>query len=475
MSDPTMSDPTDADPTGAGRSSGPPVADLVIANARCVATLDAERRELDGGWVAIADGLVVAVGTGEPPPATAVLDATDCLVTPGLVNAHHHLFQNLTRAFPPMTDKPLFGWLQSLYPRWRGLDTDSVHVSSWVGLAELALAGCTTSTDHLYLHPHGAGDLLTAEIEAAADLGVRFHPTRGSMSLSVKDGGLPPDDVVADDDEILAACEEAVHRHHDRTFGAMTRIALAPCSPFSVTEDLMVRTAELAERLDVRLHTHFAENAEDDEFSLATFGCRPMEYLERTGWCSDRTWVAHCVMPDHDEIHRLGAAGVGVAHCPSSNMILSSGIAPVVDLRRAGVHVGLGVDGSSSADSASLWLEARQAMLLAKLRDGAGAGTARMALEMATLGGAGCLGRLGELGTLSVGAVGDVAVWPLTGPSFAGAIADPIEAWLRCGPVAARHTVVHGRAVVVDGRLTSPQLPEMLADHDRHARRIQAL
>jgi cytosine/adenosine deaminase-related metal-dependent hydrolase len=475
MSDPTMSDPTDADPTGAGRSSGPPVADLVIANARCVATLDAERRELDGGWVAIADGLVVAVGTGEPPPAADVLDATDCLVTPGLVNAHHHLFQNLTRAFPPMTDKPLFGWLQSLYPRWRGLDTESVHVSSWVGLAELALAGCTTSTDHLYLHPHGAGDLLTAEIEAAADLGVRFHPTRGSMSLSVKDGGLPPDDVVADDDEILAACEEAVHRHHDRTFGAMTRIALAPCSPFSVTEDLMVRTAELAERLDVRLHTHFAENAEDDEFSLATFGCRPMEYLERTGWCSDRTWVAHCVMPDPDEIHRLGAAGVGVAHCPSSNMILSSGIAPVVDLRRAGVHVGLGVDGSSSADAASLWLEARQAMLLAKLRDGAGAGTARMALEMATLGGAGCLGRVGELGTLSVGAVGDVAVWPLTGPAFAGAIADPIEAWLRCGPVSARHTVVHGRAVVVDGRLASPRLPEMLADHDRHARRIQAL
>jgi cytosine/adenosine deaminase-related metal-dependent hydrolase len=454
---------------------GTAVADLVIANARCVATLDAERRELDGGWVAITDGFVSAVGTGGPPPAAVVLDATDCLVTPGLVNAHHHLFQNLTRAFPPMTDKALFGWLQSLYPRWRGIDTESVHVSAWVGLAELALAGCTTSTDHLYLHPHGAGDLLTAEIEAAADLGMRFHPTRGSMSLSAKDGGLPPDDVVADDDEILAACEEAVSRHHDRTFGAMTRVALAPCSPFSVTEDLMVRTAELAERLDVRLHTHFAENAEDDEFSLATFGCRPMEYLERTGWCSDRTWVAHCVMPDHDEIRRLGAAGVGVAHCPSSNMILSSGIAPVVELRRAGVHVGLGVDGSSSADAASLWLEARQAMLLAKLRDGAGAGTARMALEMATLGGAGCLGRLGELGTLAVGSVGDVAVWPLTGPAFAGAIADPIEAWLRCGPVAARHTVVHGRAVVRDGELVSARLAEMLAEHDRLARRIQSL
>lgn len=452
----------------------PPIADLVVANARCVATVDAERRELDGGWVAITDGLISDIGAGPAPRAATVLDATDCLVTPGLVNAHHHLYQNLTRAFPPMTDKPLFGWLQSLYPLWRGLDTESVHVSAWVGLAELALAGCTTSTDHLYLHPHGAGDLLTAEIDAARDLGVRFHPTRGSMSLSEKDGGLPPDDVVADDDEILAACDDAVHRHHDRSFGAMTRIALAPCSPFSVTEELMVRTAELAERLDVRLHTHFAENAEDDAFSLATFGCRPMEYLERTGWCTDRTWVAHCVMPDHDEIQRLGAAGVGAAHCPSSNMILSSGIAPVVDLRAAGVHVGLGVDGSSSADAASLWLEARQAMLLAKLRSGAGAATARMALEMATIGGAGCLGRLGEIGSLTVGSVGDVAVWPLTGPAFAGALADPIEAWLRCGPVSARHTVVAGQAVVRDGSLVSERVDEMLAAHDRLARRLQA-
>jgi len=451
-----------------------PIADLVVANARCVATVDATRREVADGWVAITDGVVSGVGTGAAPAATTVLDATDCLVTPGLVNAHHHLYQNLTRALPAMTDKPLFGWLQSLYPLWRGLDVESVHVSAWVGLAELALAGCTTSTDHLYLHPHGSGDLLGAEIEAARDLGVRFHPTRGSMSLSEKDGGLPPDDVVAGDDEILAACDDAVHRHHDRSFGAMTRVALAPCSPFSVTESLMVRTAELAERLDVRLHTHFAENAEDDEFSVAMFGCRPMEYLERTGWSSDRTWVAHCVRPDPDEIQRLGAAGVGVAHCPSSNMILSSGIAPVVDLRAAGVHVGLGVDGSSSADAASLWLEARQAMLLAKLRDGAGAGTARMALEMATIGGAGCLGRTGEIGTLEVGAVGDVAVWPLTGPSFAGAIADPIEAWLRCGPVAARHTVVHGRAVVRDGRLVSERVNEMLTAHDRLSRRIQA-
>ena len=452
-------------------------ADLLIENALVVATVDDDRRELKGGWVAITNGLVSGVGSSlDPKPAAREkLDATDCLVTPGLVNTHHHMYQNLTRAYPPMTDKPLFGWLQSLYPLWRAIDEEAVFVSAYVGLAELALSGCTTSTDHLYLHPHGAGDLLTAEIRAAQELGMRFHPTRGSMSLSQKDGGLPPDDVVSNDDEILSASQLAVERHHDRSFGAMVRIALAPCSPFSVTEELMVRSAELAEKLDVRLHTHFAENAEDDDFSIATFGCRPMEYLERTGWCSDRTWVAHCVMPNHDEVHRLGAAGIGVAHCPSSNMILASGISPVVDLRAAGVKVGLGVDGSSSADSASMWLEARQAMLLAKLRNGASAGTARMSLEIATRGGAGCLGREGEIGEISVGSVGDVAVWSLTGPSFAGAIADPVEAWLRCGPASAKHTVVHGRVVVRDGQITHPVLDEMLKSHHSISSRIQQL
>ena len=452
-------------------------ADLLVENALLVATVDDSRRELKGGWVAITNGLVSGVGSSlDPKPAAREkLDATDCLVTPGLVNTHHHMYQNLTRAYPPMTDKPLFGWLQSLYPLWRAIDEEAVFVSAYVGLAELALSGCTTSTDHLYLHPHGAGDLLTAEIRAAQELGMRFHPTRGSMSLSQKDGGLPPDDVVSNDDEILSASQLAVERHHDRSFGAMVRVALAPCSPFSVTEELMVRSAELAEKLDVRLHTHFAENAEDDDFSIATFGCRPMEYLERTGWCSDRTWVAHCVMPNHDEVHRLGAAGIGVAHCPSSNMILASGISPVVDLRAAGVKVGLGVDGSSSADSASMWLEARQAMLLAKLRNGASAGTARMSLEIATRGGAGCLGREGEIGEISVGSVGDVAVWSLTGPSFAGAIADPVEAWLRCGPASAKHTVVHGRVVVRDGQVTHPALDEMLKSHHSISSRIQQL
>ena len=374
-----------------------------------------------------------------------------------------------------MTNAALFGWLKTLYPLWSTLDEEAAHVSAWVGLAELALSGCTTSTDHLYVHPAGAGDLLSAEIAAAHDLGVRFHPTRGSMSLSVKDGGLPPDSVVQDHDVILDESKRAVERHHDRSHGAMVRIALAPCSPFSVTKQLMIDSARLAEELDVRLHTHFAENAEDDDFSLATFGCRPTDYLEETGWCTDRAWVAHCVMPNADEVQRLGRARIGVAHCPSSNLILSSGIAPVVDLRAAGVHVGLGVDGSSSADSASMWLEARQAMLLAKLRNGADQGTARMALEVATRGGAGCLGRIGEIGELSVGAVGDIAVWSLTGPLFAGAIADPIEAWLRCGPTAAHHTIVNGKSVVRNGQLVSTRVEEMLSTHRKVAAKMQSV
>ena len=420
--------------------------------------------------------MISGVGAaGSELQATRVIDATDCLVTPGLVNTHHHMYQNLTRAFPPMTNAALFGWLQTLYPLWSTLDEEAANVSAWVGLAELALSGCTTSTDHLYVHPAGGGDLLSAEVMAAKDLGMRFHPTRGSMSLSQKDGGLPPDNVVQDHDVILAESQRAVEQHHDASHGAMVRIALAPCSPFSVTKQLMTESAQLAEKLDVRLHTHFAENSEDDAFSIATFGCRPTQYLEDVGWCTDRAWVAHCVMPNHDEIQQLGKAKIGVAHCPSSNMILSSGIAPVVDLRAAGVHVGLGVDGSSSADSASMWLEARQAMLLAKLRNGAAAGTARMSLEIATRGGAGCLGRVGEIGEISVGAVGDLAIWSLTGVAFAGAVADPIEAWLRCGPTGAKHTIVNGKLVVDNGQLVSNKVDSMLATHRTVAKRMQRI
>jgi cytosine/adenosine deaminase-related metal-dependent hydrolase len=451
-------------------------ADLVIAGADLLVTMDDQRRELRGGWVAVTRGVVSGVGEhGREPEATRRVDATGCLVTPGLVNTHHHIYQNLTRAHLPATTGTLFEWLTALYPLWSRLDAEAAYVSAWVGFAELALGGCTTTSDHLYVHPRGGGDLITAEIEAAADIGMRFTATRGSMSLSQKDGGLPPDSVVQDDDEILADSERIVGRHHDRSPHAMVQVALAPCSPFSVTPELMRRTAELAERLDVRLHTHLAEDLDEDDFCRERFGCRPIEYFESVGWGSDRSWVAHCVHPSHDEIARLARWGTGVAHCPSSNMILGVGMCPVNEMVAAGVPVGLGCDGSSSADAASLWLEARIALLLSRLRLGPASTSARDALEWATVGGAACLGRRGEIGQLTVGACGDVVVWPLGGVVHAGALSDPVEAWLRCGPTAPRHTIVAGRSLVEDGRLASPRVDEMLRAHGRIATAIQGM
>jgi cytosine/adenosine deaminase-related metal-dependent hydrolase len=443
--------------------------DLVVTSAELLVTMDDEWREIPGGWVAITDGSVSGVGAGgTEPPASRVVRADGCLVTPGLINTHHHMYQNLTRAFRPALAGDLFHWLGTLYPVWSRLDEDAAYTSAWIGLAELALGGCTTTSDHLYVHPRGAGDLLSAEISAARDFGFRFHPTRGSMSLSEKDGGLPPDSVVQDDDEILADSERLVARHHDPRPGAMVRVALAPCSPFSVTPELMQRTAALAERLDVRLHTHLAEDRDEDTFCLRTFGRRPIEHFEACGWGTDRAWVAHCVYPDAAEIERLARWGTGVAHCPSSNQLIGAGLAPITELRRVGVPVGIGCDGSASTDCASLWLETRAALLLARLRGGPGAMEARDALEMATRGGAACLGR-DDIGHLSLGAAGDLVCWPLEGVAFAGALSDPVEAWLRCGPVAARHTVVNGRLLVENGNLTASGLDDMLARHRKIA------
>ena len=459
-----------------GSSQGP--VDLLVSGADLVVTMDDDRRELAGGWVACRGGFVVAVGgAADPEPeATRVLRADGCLVTPGLVNTHHHIYQNLTRAYRPATSSSLFDWLTTLYPRWALLDEEAAYVSAWVGLAELAVGGCTTSTDHLYVHPADGGDLLGAEIAAARDLGMRFHLTRGSMSLSQKDGGLPPDSVVQDDDTILAASEEAVARHHDRAPGAMVRIALAPCSPFSVTADLMRRTAELAERLDVRLHTHLAEDPDEDAFCIETYGCRPIELFEDVGWGSDRSWVAHCIYPNEAEIARMGEWGTGVAHCPSSNMMIGGGgIAPVSDYRAAGVPVGLGCDGSASTDCASLWLEARGALLLGRQRGGPTAFSARDALELGTRGSAACLGRLGELGVLAPGAAADLVAWKLDGLTFAGALTDPVEALLRCGPTSAYHTVVAGRPLVEDGELRVGGTEDMLRRHRTAAARLQGL
>jgi cytosine/adenosine deaminase-related metal-dependent hydrolase len=451
--------------------------DLLMRGAELVATCDADRRELAGGWVAVSDGVIVGVGEAgsEPTRATRTIRAEGCLVTPGLINTHHHIYQNLTRAYRPATGSNLFGWLTTLYPIWAGLDEEAAYLSAWVGLAELALGGCTTSMDHLYVHPAGGGDLISAEIAAAQELGMRFHATRGSMSRSQKDGGLPPDTVVQDDDTILADSERLVARHHDPHPQAMIQVALAPCSPFSVTPGLMRATAELAERLDVRLHTHLAEDVDEDAYCLDVYGCRPVELFEDVGWGSDRSWVAHCVYPDAQEIDRLAAWGTGVAHCPSSNQMIGAGLAPVRELRAAGVPVGIGCDGSSSTDSASLWMESRNALLLARLRHGPEAMQARDALEMATLGGARCLGRAGQIGTLAVGAAGDLAVWALEGIAFAGALSDPIEAWLRCGPTAPRHTVVAGRSIVADGQLVAPEVDDVLGRHRRVAARLQGL
>src|SRR3954462_3537911 len=453
----------------------PARADLLITDAELIATVDDARREIPGGWVAVTGGMISGLGGpgDDRPAAVRTVDARGCLVTPGLVNTHHHLYQNLTRAFAPALTGGLFEWLVTLYPLWARLDEEAAYVSAYVGLTELAQSGCTTSTDHLYVYPRGAGDLVSAEVAAARDLGVRFHVTRGSMSLSVKDGGLPPDSVVQEDDEILAESERLVAAHHDRDPLALTRIALAPCSPFGVSTSLMTRTAELAEQLDVRLHTHLCETQDEDAFCLERFGRRPVDYLADVGWMTDRVWLAHVVWPNPPEVARLGAAGVGAAHCPSSNMILGSGLAPVQELRAAGAPVGLGVGGSASADSASLWLEARTAMLQGKLRHGASAMAARDALEIATRSGAACLGRAGEIGELSVGACGDLAVWPLDGVRFAGALSDPVEAWLRCGPVSARHTVVAGRLVVEDGVPGHPGLEEQLAVHCRVSAAMQ--
>jgi cytosine/adenosine deaminase-related metal-dependent hydrolase len=453
-----------------------PTADLLVRNAALVTTCDEAGRELPGGWVAVTDGLVTGLGASpeQTPEAARTIDANGCLVTPGLVNTHHHLYQNLTRAFAPAVNGTLFEWLTRLYPVWAGIDEEASYLAAWVGLAELALGGCTSTADHLYIAPRAGGDLWAAEIAAAREVGLRFHPTRGSMTVSKKDGGLPPDSVVQDDDTVLADSERLVAAFHDATPASMLSVALAPCSPFSVSPALMTATAELAERLDVRLHTHLAEDPDEDDYCLERFGRRPVDQFAEVGWLTSRAWVAHCIYPDASEIIRLGAAGVGVAHCPSSNMILGNGrICPVRDLRAAGTPVGLGCDGSSSNDMASLWLEARTALLLGKMRGGAAGATARDALHVATRGGAACLGRAGEIGELTVGACGDLVVWAADPIAHAGAHTDPVETWLRCGPGRARETVVAGRVLVEDGALTLAGIDDVLARHRAVATRLQ--
>ncbi|MEL6885009.1 MAG: 8-oxoguanine deaminase [Pseudomonadota bacterium] len=431
----------------------------LIRGASHLVTMDDGARVLRDADLRVRDGVVQAIGAGlEVEAGEELVNAAGCVVTPGLVNTHHHLYQTLTRAVPAAQDALLFGWLQTLYPIWARFGPEHMFVSAQVGLAELALSGCTLSSDHLYLYPNGAR--LDDTIAAASEVGLRFHPTRGAMSIGESDGGLPPDDLVEHEAAILDDCIRVIDAFHDPAAGAMCRVGVAPCSPFSVSRELMRDAAVLARDKGVMLHTHLAENDEDIAYSLAQFGCRPGQYAEDLGWVGGDVWHAHCVKLDPSEIALFAQTGTGVAHCPCSNCRLGSGIAPVRAMRDAGVPVGLGVDGSASNDAGNLVAEARQAMLLQRVARGADAMSAQEALWIATRGGAQVLGR-DDCGHLSVGARADIAIWDVTGVQSAGSW-DP-AALLLAGPTTVRDLFVEGRQVVRSGQVTTVDLQAVLS------------
>jgi len=442
--------------------------DILIRNAAAVVTMNSVREEISGGDVLIRGGVIAAVGTNLAAPGAEVVEAKGCVVTPGLVNTHHHLYQTLTRAVPGGQDALLFGWLKTLYPIWAGFGPEEMFISAQIGLAELALSGCTLTSDHLYLFPNGAR--LDDTIAAAAEVGLRFHPTRGAMSIGESMGGLPPDSLVERETAILEDMIRVVDAHHDPRDGAMVRVGLAPCSPFSVSRDLMRDAALLARDKRVMLHTHLAENDEDIAYSLAKFGCRPGQYAEDLGWTGDDVWHAHCVKLDADEISLFARSQTGVAHCPCSNCRLGSGIAPVRSMRDAGVKVGLGVDGSASNDAGNLMLEARQSLLLQRVARGADAMSAREALEIATLGGAKVLGRP-DCGSLEVGKRADIAIWDVSGIEAAGSW-DPVASLILCGPTRVRDLFVEGRQVVRSGQMATIDLPRVIERQNQLARAL---
>ncbi|WIV50034.1 8-oxoguanine deaminase [Marivivens sp. LCG002] len=435
----------------------------LIRNAY-ILTMDDVRREFVGDLL-IEGGVIREVAPTISAEDAEIHDATGCVLTPGLVNTHHHLYQTLTRAVPGGQDALLFGWLQTLYPIWSRFGPEEMFISAQVGLAELALSGCTMTSDHLYLFPNGSR--LDDTIAAAGEVGLRFHATRGAMSIGESDGGLPPDSLVEEEQAILEDSIRVVDAFHDASEGAMVRVALAPCSPFSVSRDLMRDAALLARDKGVMLHTHLAENDEDIAYSQAMFGCRPGQYAEELGWTGDDVWHAHCVKLDGSEIELFARSKTGVAHCPCSNCRLGSGIAPVREMRDGGVKVGLGVDGSASNDAGNLILEARQAMLLQRVAKGADAMSAREALEIATRGGAEVLGRH-DCGQIAVGKRADIAIWDTRGIESAGSW-DP-AALLLAGPVKVKDLFVEGRQIVSSGYITSIDVPLLVERQNRLAR-----
>jgi cytosine/adenosine deaminase-related metal-dependent hydrolase len=442
-------------------------------NARLVVPMDDARRRLPGGYVLVEGARIAEVGSGPLPARKTIdrlIDAQGKIILPGLVNTHHHLPQTLTRNVPRVQEAPLFQWLTELYEVWRGTDADAVDAAARVGLGELLLTGCTTTTDHLYLFPRGEERLIDVEIAAARDLGIRFHPTRGSMSRGQSQGGLPPDDVVQDEETILADSARLIREHHDPRPGAMTRIALAPCSPFSVTDGLMRRTAELAREHGVRLHTHLAETKDEETYCLEVYGCRPVEYLRRLGWLGSDVWLAHCVHLSAEEAALFGETGTGVAHCPSSNFRLGSGTAPVRALLEAGAPVGLGVDGSASNDSSNMMAETRQALLAHRLGGPPETWlTAEEVLWMATRGGARCLGR-DDVGSLQPGQAADLILVDTRRLSYAGGGSDPLAALVFSPwPEPVDTVMVNGRIVVEGGRLLGVDVPALVDRAERIA------
>jgi len=444
---------------------------LLIDSCDVVATMDDRGTEIAGGSILIEDGVVAWVGAGRPgdTEGARTIDGSGCVALPGLVNTHHHLYQVLTRV--RATEQGLFGWLTELYPVWAGVDSEWERAAAAAGLAELALSGCSTTTDHHYVFPAGAAGLLEAEIDAAREIGVRFHPCRGSMDLGRSDGGLPPDEVVQDIDTVLEETEATVGRFHDPEPGSMLRIAVAPCSPFSATERLMKESASLARRLGVRLHTHIAETRDEEEFCRQSFGRRPIELLDDLGFLGPDVWLAHCVHLSVADVGRIAATGTGVAWCPTSNLRLGSGIAPARALLDAGATVGLGVDGSASNDSGDLLAEARQGMLAARAGGDPAAMSARDVLRVATRGGAASLGR-DDIGSIEPGKRADVALFGVDGLGFAGAGADPVAALAFCTPQRVRHLFVEGRTVVQDGHLATADEEAIAAEGHRVARKI---
>jgi 8-oxoguanine deaminase len=440
---------------------------LLVRHADLLVTMDAGRRVIPDGGLFVRENAVDQVGptVDLPESADRVIDARGMIVLPGLVNTHHHLYQTLTRCVAQ--DNVLFDWLVTLYPIWARLTPEAVYVSAKVGLAELMLTGCTTTSDHLYIYPNGAR--IDDEIQAAAELGIRFHATRGSMSLGRSQGGLPPDSVVEDEAFILRDSRRAIEEHHRAERFGMVRVALAPCSPFSVTADLMRESADLARAYGVRLHTHLAETLDEERFCLEKFGARPVEYVESLGWTGPDVWHAHCVHLNTAEIALFARTGSGVAHCPNSNMRLASGIAPVRAMRDAGVKVGLGVDGSASNDGNHMLGEARQAMLLQRVGGNPAALGAREALEIATLGGASVLGR-DDIGALAPGMAADFIGYRLQRLEFAGALHDPLAALVFCTPPYVDLSVINGRVRVQDGEIIGLDLPTLVRRHDEISR-----